>query len=84
MSATLMPGRRPVTEDAVRAGSRPHEVDLVRAGRRLMQVLLLTDEIKNVGGIPMEALALELGGGVLAGVPRRPGRGGRTGIRHRR
>ena len=57
-------------------------MDLVRTGQRLVEVLLLTDEVKNVGGIPMEALALGPGGSVLADVPRRPGRGRRAGIRH--
>jgi hypothetical protein len=57
---------------------------LAAVGQRLMQVLLLTDEIKDVGGIAMEALALEPEGSVLAGVPRRPGTGRRAGIRHRR
>jgi len=48
-------------------------------GQRLVQVLLLTDEIKNVGGIAMEGLALEPG----RSIPPRPGRGRRAGIRRR-
>jgi hypothetical protein len=50
----------------------------------LVQVLLLSDEITNVGGIAMEALALGPGGSVPADVLRRPGRGRRAGIRHGR
>ena len=48
-------------------------------GQRLVQVLLLADEIKNVGGIAMEGLALEPGGSIPPG----PGRGRRAGIRRR-
>ena len=47
--------------------------------QRLMQVLLLTDEIKNVGGVAMEALALDPD----ASVSRGPGRGRRAGVRRR-
>ena len=64
----------------------PGDSSLVLAvvGQCLVQVLLLTDEIKNVGGIAMEALALGPGGSVPAGVLRRPARGRRAGIRHGR
>src|SRR5690349_22382895 len=57
---------------------------LAVVGQRLAQVLLLPDEIKNVGGIAVDALAREPEGRVPAGVPRRPRRGRRAGIRHRR
>src|SRR5690242_5404715 len=53
-------------------------------GLCLVQVLLLPDEIKNVGGVAVDALAREPEGRVPVGVPRRPRRGRRAGIRHRR